>query len=256
MKILHSNLIGNSKRDLFIIHGFLGMGDNWKTHANKIAENNFRVHLIDLRNHGKSFWSDEFSFEIMVEDLYKYAKHYNIKRFCLLGHSMGGNIGMLFAQKYPELLEKIIIVDIIPKQYNPHHETILNGLKSIDFNKIKSRKHVDTHLSKYISDERVRQFLLKNLYWVDKESLGLKLNIKVLIEFKDRLSIELKKEINFDKPSLFLYGDSSTYVDESDFPMLYSNFSNIEIIKVPSSGHWVHADNPSFFIDKTINFLN
>ena len=104
MKILHSNLIGNSKRDLFIIHGFLGMGDNWKTHANKIAENNFRVHLIDLRNHGKSFWSDEFSFEIMVEDLYKYAKHYNIKRFSLLGHSMGGNIGMLFAQKYPELL--------------------------------------------------------------------------------------------------------------------------------------------------------
>ena len=256
MKVLHSNLIGNSKRDLFIIHGFLGMGDNWKTHANKISENDFRVHLIDLRNHGKSFWSDEFSFEIMVEDIYNYAKCYNIERFSLLGHSMGGNIGMLFAQKYPELLEKIIIVDIIPKQYKPHHETILNGLKSIDFNKIKSRKNVDTHLSKYISDERVRQFLLKNLYWVDKESLGLKLNIEVLIEFKDRLSIELKKGINFDKPSLFLYGDSSTYVDESDFPMLYSNFSNIEIIKVPFSGHWVHADNPSFFIDKTINFLN
>jgi pimeloyl-ACP methyl ester carboxylesterase len=132
----------------------------------------------------------------------------------------------------------------------------LSGLKSIDFDKIKSRKLVDTHLSKYIGDERVRQFLLKNLHWVDKERLGLKLNIEVLFEFKDKLSIKLKKEINFDKPSLFLYGDSSAYVDESDFPILYSNFPNIEIIKVPSSGHWVHADNPSFFIDKTINFLN
>ena len=132
----------------------------------------------------------------------------------------------------------------------------MSGLKSIDFNKIKSRKIVDAHLSKYISDQRVRQFLLKNLYWVDKESLGLKLNIEVLFEFKDKLSIKLEKEINFDKPSLFLYGDSSTYVDELDFPLLYSNFSNIKIIKVPSSGHWVHADNPSFFIDKTINFLN
>ena len=80
--------------------------------------------------------------------------------------------------------------------------------------------------------------------------------IEVLFEFKDKLSIKLKKEINFDKPSLFLYGDSSVYVDESDFPILYANFPNIEIIKVPSSGHWVHADNPSFFIDKTINFLN
>lgn len=256
MKILHSNLIGDSNRDLFIIHGFLGMGDNWKTHAKKIAEKGFKVHLIDLRNHGKSFWSNDFSFEIMVEDLYKYAEYHNIKRFSILGHSMGGNICMLFAQKFPELLEKIIIVDIIPKQYKPHHESILSGLKSIDFDKIKSRKLVDTHLAKYIDDERVRQFLLKNLHWVDKESLGLKLNIEVLFQFKDKLSIKLKKEINFDKPSLFLYGDSSVYVDESDFPILYSNFPNIKIIKVPSSGHWVHADNPSFFIDKTINFLN
>ena len=77
----------------------------------------------------------------------------------------------------------------------------------------------------------------------------------VLIEFKDRLSIELKKGINFDKPSLFLYGDSSTYVDESDFPMLYSNFSNIEITKVPFSGHWVHAENPQEFYQKLLGGL-
>ena len=101
MKILHSNLIGNSDRDLIIIHGFLGMGDNWKTHAKKIAEKDFRVHLIDLRNHGKSFWSKDFSFELMVEDIYNYAKHKNIKKFSLLGHSMGGNVSMLFSQKYP-----------------------------------------------------------------------------------------------------------------------------------------------------------
>ena len=113
MKILHSNLIGNSERELFIIHGFLGMGDNWKTHAKKIAENNFRVHLIDLRNHGKSFWSNEFNFDLMIDDIYNYAKHHDIKKFSLLGHSMGGNLTMLFAQKFPQLLDKIIIVFLI-----------------------------------------------------------------------------------------------------------------------------------------------
>jgi pimeloyl-ACP methyl ester carboxylesterase len=256
MKILHSNLIGNSDRDLFIIHGFLGMGDNWKTHAKKISEKDFRVHLIDLRNHGKSFWSDDFSFELMVEDIYNYAKYNKIKKFSLLGHSMGGNVSMLFAEKFPEFLDKIIIVDIIPKEYKPHHENILNSLESLDFKKINSRKDADFHLSNYIQDERVRQFLLKNLYWIDKENLGLKLNIKILSEFKNKLSIRLKNDLKFDNPSLFLYGENSPYVNESDFPLIKKYFSTVQIIKVPLSGHWVHADNPSFFLDKTINFLN
>ena len=256
MKILHSNLIGNSDRDLIIIHGFLGMGDNWKTHAKKIAEKDFRVHLIDLRNHGKSFWSKDFSFELMVEDINNYAKHKNIKKFSLLGHSMGGNVSMLFSQKYPEFLDKIIIVDIIPKEYKPHHENILNSLESLDFKKINSRKDADFHLSNFIEDERVRQFLLKNLYWIDKESLGLKLNINVLSNFKNKLSIRLQKDLKFDNPSLFLYGENSPYVTDSDFPLIQKYFSNIQIIKVPLSGHWVHADNPSFFLDRTINFLN
>ena len=116
MKILHSNLIGDSNTDLFIIHGFLGMGDNWKTHAKKIAEKGFKVHLIDLRNHGKSFWSDKFNFDLMVDDIYNYASYHNIDRFSLIRHSMGWNISMLFAQKFPDLLEKIIIIDNnIPK---------------------------------------------------------------------------------------------------------------------------------------------
>lgn len=256
MKILHSNIIGEFGRDIFIIHGFLGMGDNWKSHANQIAKKNFKVHLIDLRNHGKSFWSDKFNFDLMVDDIYNYASYHNIDRFSLIGHSMGGNISMLFTQKFPELLEKIIIIDILPKQYKPHHENILKSLKSIDFEKMNTRKDVDIHMSTFIEDERVRQFLLKNLYWINKERLGLKLNINVLFEFKDKLSINLSQDLKFNKPSFFIYGDNSPYVDESDLTMLNLYFSDIEIIKVPFSGHWVHADNPSFFLEKTIKFLN
>ena len=256
MKILHSNLIGDSNRHLFIIHGFLGMGDNWKSHAKRISDNNYTIHLIDLRNHGRSFWSDEFTFDIMVDDILNYANFHKIEKFSLLGHSMGGNVSMLFAQKYSDLLEKIIIVDIIPKKYKPHHNNIMDSLKSIDFNSKKSRKEVDNHMSNYIEDERIRQFLLKNLYWVDQDNLGLKINIDVLYEFKDKLSLELQDNFNFQKPTMFMYGDLSTYVKDSDLPIIKSYFTNSEIIKVPNSGHWVHADNPSFFLGKVINFLN
>ena len=166
------------------------------------------------------------------------------------------NVSMLFAQKHPDILEKIIIVDIIPKNYKPHHQNIMDSLKSIDFKIKKSRKEVDDHMSNYIEDERVRQFLLKNLYWIDKESLGLKINIDVLYDFKDKLSLKLQDNLNYQKPTMFLYGDSSPYVKNSDLPLLKLYFTNVEIFKVPQAGHWVHADNPSFFLNKVINFLN
>ena len=222
----------------------------------KISENNYTVHLIDLRNHGRSFWDNKFSFEIMVDDIQNYALFHNIEKFSLLGHSMGGNVSMLFAQKFPEIIEKIIIVDIIPKKYKSHHNEIMDGLKSIDFKSKKSRREVDDHMSNYIQDDRVKQFLLKNLYWIDKENLGLKINIDVLYEFKDKLSLELQNNLNYQKPTMFLYGDLSPYVKNSDLPILKSYFTNIQIFKVPQAGHWVHADNPSFFLDRVINFLN
>lgn len=256
MNILHSKIVGDSNKNIIIVHGFLGMGDNWISQANKIAESGFKVHLIDLRNHGKSFWSNEFSFDLMVEDIYEYITYHNISNLYMIGHSMGGNISMLFAKNYPELLKKIIIVDIVPKAYKPHHDYILESLKSLDFNIIKSRNDADSQLSKLISDKRVRQFLLKNLYWKDQHTLGLKINLEILFKFKNKLSLVFKEDFSFKKPTLFIHGENSNYVEESDYDLMSSYFKNLEIVKVPSAAHWVHADNPKFFLEKTINFLN
>ena len=256
MNILHSKIVGDSNKNIIIVHGFLGMGDNWISQANKIAESGFKVHLIDLRNHGKSFWSNEFSFDLMVEDIYEYIIYHNISNIYMIGHSMGGNISMLFAKNYPELIKKIIIVDIVPKAYKPHHDYILESLKSLDFNIIKSRNDADSQLSKLISDKRVRQFLLKNLYWKDQDTLGLKINLEILFKFKNKLSLVFKEDFSFKKPTLFIHGENSNYVEESDYDLMSSYFKNLEIVKVPSASHWVHADNPKFFLEKTINFLN
>jgi len=256
LNILHSKIVGDSNKNIIIVHGFLGMGDNWISQANKIAESGFKVHLIDLRNHGKSFWSNEFSFDLMVEDIYEYITYHNISNLYMIGHSMGGNISMLFAKNYPELLKKIIIVDIVPKAYKPHHDYILESLKSLDFNIIKSRNDADSQLSKLISDIRVRQFLLKNIYWKDQDTLGLKINLEILFKFKNKLSLVFKEDFSFKKPTLFIHGENSNYVEESDYDLMSSYFKNLEIVKVPSASHWVHADNPKFFLEKTINFLN
>jgi pimeloyl-ACP methyl ester carboxylesterase len=257
MKILHSNIIGDSNKHLIILHGFLGMGDNWKTHAKKIAAEGFTVHLLDLRNHGRSFWDQDFSFDSMAEDISNYLKFKNISKVDMLGHSMGGNLAIYISNKTPNILNKIVIVDIVPKKYKNMHQDILSGLKSIDFNLIGSRREADDKLSAYISDERVRHFLLKNLYWKSEHKLGFRFNLDVLYGYsKNSITNKFENPISFKGPALFLHGKSSNYVNEQDYELINYHYSNASIIKVPNSGHWLHADNPDFFLEKTINFLN
>ena len=122
MKMLHSKILGEGA-PLLILHGYFGMGDNWKSLGLKFAEN-YEVHLIDQRNHGRSFHSEEFDYDLLVEDLHEYVVHHQLEKIYLLGHSMGGKTVMLFAVSYPELVKKLVVVDISPKAYKPHHYSL------------------------------------------------------------------------------------------------------------------------------------
>ena len=109
MKLHHREL--GSGQPMIILHGLFGFSDNWQTHAKKFADY-YRVILVDLRNHGHSDWSDEFSYELMVKDLKELCDDLGLKNILLIGHSMGGKVAMLFAQKHKELLDKLVVVDI------------------------------------------------------------------------------------------------------------------------------------------------
>ena len=148
MRLLHSLVIGAGE-PLIILHGFLGMGDNWKTLANKFSAD-FEVHLVDQRNHGRSFQDEDFSYELLVEDLLIYLDHHELKRVNILGHSMGGKTAMLFAVEHSESVKKLVIADIAPKFYPPHHQYILEALNEVDFSKVSSRNDIDLILQKHI----------------------------------------------------------------------------------------------------------
>ena len=100
---LHSNILGQGK-PFVILHGFLGMSDNWKTLGNQFSDAGFEVHLVDQRNHGRSFHDELFNYEVLVEDLKNYCESHQLEDIVLLGHSMGGKTAMLFATIYPELV--------------------------------------------------------------------------------------------------------------------------------------------------------
>ncbi|MEO8774568.1 MAG: alpha/beta fold hydrolase [Gelidibacter sp.] len=251
---LHSNVLGEGQAFIFL-HGFLGMSDNWKSLGTKFSEEGYEVHLIDQRNHGRSFHSDEFNYEVMVEDLKQYSDEHQLKDFVLLGHSMGGKTAMLFAVEHPELVSKLIIADISPRYYPTHHDDILKGLSALDFQTLKSRGEADDQLSQYVQDVGTRQFLLKNLYWKEKGLLDLRINLEVLKEQVNEVGEPLPMHVKFEKETLFLRGDRSEYISLQDESLIHAHFPKSEIVTIANAGHWLHAENPADFYEEVSNFL-
>ncbi len=253
MEILHSKILGKGE-SLLILHGFLGMSDNWKTLGNKFAEY-YEVHLIDQRNHGRSFHSDEFNYELLADDLLNYIEYHQLERVHLIGHSMGGKTVMFFAISNPEKVNKLMVADIGPRYYSAHHEDILNGLNAIDFSTVNSRKDIEDQLSNYVSEVGVRQFLLKNVYRVTKEEFGFRFNLKSLTENYDEVGVALPSLTQFNGETLFLRGGNSGYIDDNDRNLIEAHFPNSEIVTVKNAGHWLHAENPLDFYNYVVSFL-
>lgn len=253
--ILHANILGDGK-PLLILHGFLGMSDNWKTLGKKFAKQGFQVHLIDQRNHGRSFHSDDFNYDLLAEDVKRYCEHHALERVSLIGHSMGGKTAMVFATRFSEMLDKLIIVDISPKFYPTHHEQILAGLAAIKKETLTSRSDAEDIMIKYVPDFGTRQFLLKNLYWKDDKTLGLRINLDVLIENVEEIGESLSSQASYHKKTLFLKGDKSEYILTVDERLIKQHFPNAVIQQVSNAGHWLHAENPKEFFEKSLLFLN
>ena len=253
---LHSSITGEGK-PFVILHGFLGMGDNWKTMANKIAENGYEVHLVDQRNHGRSFHSSVFNYEALADDLKKYCDAHKLDKIILLGHSMGGKTAMFFSIRYPELLEKLIVADIGPKYYAPHHQQILKGLKALSENKEarKSRGAADDFLKEYIEDWGTRQFLLKNLYWQKDKTLALRVNLPVVSEQVEAIGEALPTQTVYEGDTLFLNGLKSDYILPEDDTLIKAHFPKAQIIGIENAGHWLHAENPDDFYKEVIHFI-
>lgn len=250
---LHYRTIGEGE-PLFILHGLFGSSDNWQTLGKKFAEK-YKVYFVDQRNHGRSPWSDDFNYDLMVADFEELISDLGETKVNIIGHSMGGKTAIGFAVKHPDLIDKMVVADISHKSYPMHHDEIINGLKSLDLSVIKSRGQADKELAKYIEEIGVRQFLLKNLYWIEKGQLAWRINIPVLSE---RI-YDIIAEVRFDQimtETLFIRGGKSNYILESDYPGLMNKFPNALIETIEESGHWVHAESPYRFFDLIDNFIS
>lgn len=252
--VLHSKIVGQGDQHLVIFHGLFGQLDNWNTLGRVFGEH-FTTHLVDLRNHGRSFHSTDSSFDAMVQDIVVYMEAHNLSKIHLLGHSLGGRVAIEFAMKHSDKLDHLIIADMAPKAYPPHHNAILKALHSVDFSQVEKRSDVDDVLKQYIPEVGVRQFLLKNVYHLDEGGYGFRFNLDVLSENYTNLVGTNLTPGQFHGPTLLLGGEKSDYILPEDEMIIKQRFPQAKIEQIKNAGHWLHAENPTDFSKAILDFL-
>lgn len=253
-QLLYSKIEGAGS-PLLILHGFLGMSDNWKTLGTRYAEMGYEVHLLDMRNHGRSFHSMEFNYEVMVQDIVDYCEHYKLTSIDLIGHSMGGKVAMKLATDHNSLVHKLIVADMSPAAYPPHHQDVMQALNAVDFSSAPSREDVQKTIEQYIHEPGVVQFLMKNVYRITPQQLGFRFNLEAFNRDDEAIGEPLREAEHYNGPVLFLKGERSEYIKEKDEVLIKKHFPKAQIQEVHNAGHWLHADNPLEFFEKSMAFL-
>ena len=239
---------------LIILHGLFGSSDNWVSIGKALGDDH-HVMLIDQRNHGNSFHSEEFTYDSMVGDLHDYIVNHNITDPVILGHSMGGKVAMHFSLLHPHLIKKLIVADIAPREYEPRHYDILEAMESMDLDGISSRKQADEYLGKFIAGADVRNFLMKSLTRGKDHKYKWKLNLRVIHREIENISADIVSEGIFEKPSLFMRGGDSDYILDDDKPMIKKLFPRSLVLTINNAGHWLQHEKPAEFVAAVKGFL-
>ncbi|WCL82083.1 alpha/beta fold hydrolase [Saprospira sp. CCB-QB6] len=234
-------------KPIVIMHGMFGMLDNWQYVAKELAEE-YMVFLVDLRNHGKSPHSEEFSYALMADDVRKFMEENWLYEAKIVGHSMGGKVAMQLALEEPDMVEQLVVVDIAPKSYRGNHETIIAAMQSLPLGELENRSAAEAHLRKSIHEEGVVQFLLKNLSRERTGGYRWKMNLPVIAShYREILANSLPEE-QYEGPTLFIQGLNSHYINPEELSDYQHYFPAAQITPIADAGHWVHAEQPQAFL--------
>lgn len=250
---LHFHSVGGGP-PLLLLHGMLGSHQNLLPIAEMLRAN-FRVFIPDLRNHGASPHDPELNYEVLASDLSEFIAAHQLGTVHILGHSMGGKAAMRLAQIAPELLAKLIIVDMSPRAQPPRYHYLLDALRDLDPSQYQQRSEVDAALAAGIPDKGIRQFLLKNLGRDQSGRMFWKPNLPAIHANYERLRGGIAPEVSFDGETLFIRGARSDYIHDDDLPLILQIFPRARVEKIPNAGHWVHAESFEPFMRVVTDFL-
>jgi len=244
-------------RPLIILHGILGLSDNWVTFSRRFSHLGFRCIIPDQRNHGHSPHHRVLNYYALSDDLAELIDKLKLDQPMILGHSMGGKMAMRYTLENPDKVKKLVVVDTSLRTYVrfQHHQRLIDAMLAVDFSRVNSRQEAEEILTRKIEEERIVQFLLKNLHWKEKKRLGWRPDLAAISENLENMYDGVFFTTRFERPALFIRGGLSDYILEQDIPAIFSNFPEARIETIENGTHWVHADEPEEFFNLVKDFL-
>jgi len=252
---LHHERWGDHGLPVVILHGLFGSLANWRTVAKQLAAH-LRVFALDQRDHGRSPHSDQLNYEALAGDALEFIEHNGLAPAVVLGHSMGGKVAMKLALDHSDRVSHLIVVDIAPTKQSEGLRPVLDAMMAVDPAVCASREAVDRALAERLPDSRLRQFLLTNVERGATGAFRWRLNLPTIAAHFDELAAAIEGAHPYAGPSLFLRGERSGYVADSDLPIIERWFPAAKIVTISGAGHWLHADAPAALVEVVTDFLS
>ncbi len=249
--------VGEGGEQVVFLHGLFGQGRNF-TQIAKALRPELSSLLVDLPNHGRSAWTQSADYLEVADALARWLRELPgpaVRRH-LVGHSMGGKVAMVLAVRHPDLVDRLVVVDIAPaiSEGSEEFEHLLSSLAALDLSRLTSRAEAGRLLEPAIGDERVRGFLLQNLrsvpggwHWQANLEL-LRRELAVIGGFPEL-------EGRFDRPTLWVAGERSGYVQPAHSEPMRRLFPRTTAMTIKDAGHWVHSEQPEAFVQALRVFL-
>lgn len=239
---------------VIIMHGLFGSLGNWRAVAQSLSSR-YRVINVDLRNHGRSPHTPGLDYELMAADILQLMDRLGLQRAHLLGHSLGGKLGMLLADREPERFSRLVVVDIAPKAYPPWHKDVFAALESVELETLQSRAQAREQMARYVFEPEVRAFLATNLEQKQGQWRW-RFNLPELKAAYDHTSAMPDLAGFYAGPALFVRGAQSAYIAPGDENVILRDFPESCIVTLQRARHWPHIEDANGFLDTVGRFLS
>ena len=264
---LHTISVGSAGPRIAFLHGLFGQGRNWSQIAKALAGpdgTGARSTLVDLPDHGRSPWSQEFSFEAYAAAVADTLRGIDAETpWVVVGHSLGGKTAMLLALQHPELVSRLVVVDIAPKSYGSleRFSGYIEEMQRLPLADLVNRGDAEARFEE--PDPGVKAFLLQNLRR-HGDSWRWQANLPLFAADAARGTgsvIAAWPESAADLPPypgkvLWVAGAESGYVTEEDLPVMRGLFPKVRLVTVKGATHWVHTDAPEVMVEVLRRFAH
>ncbi len=251
---LHASTLGAGAIEVVFLHGLFGQGKNWTTIARGISDL-ATSHLLDLPNHGRSPWTETFTLDDQTDAVAAWFGRFR-HPVAVVGHSLGGKVAMRLALRFPQLVERLMVVDISPvtSELDSGFAPLIEAMRAVDLGSLVSRAAADEQMAPRVPDPVVRGFLLQNLRR-QEEGWRWACNLELLGDSLSEIGSWPRIDAAYPGTVYWVSGRRSHYVRPEHRAVMRDLFPKVVTVGIKDAGHWVHSEAPEAFTATLRHFL-